>query len=186
MSAAAISVFDSSSDVGAFESDQTTQGFSAKAGAHLFHAPLWEDFTSAISEELDSSPAKLRATNEQPAQTSKLRSSAFEYSFVAEQEWEGCVTWFDGKEFHAHLLDLTNDGVEEEAVFDISEISSIHQDLLKEGALFRWSIGYLRQKGGTRSRLSSLVFRRLPAWSSLDLQRSKKEADDLLADLQWD
>ncbi|WP_131679668.1 hypothetical protein [Metapseudomonas furukawaii] len=186
MGATAALIFDSSAELNLPEHNQTARPFSAAANSPRIHASSYDYSALVDLNEPDNSLAKPQSPIEQPAQTRILHSFEFECSFVAEQEWEGCVTWFDDKQFHAHLLDLTNEGIEEEAVFDIGEISSIHHDLLKEGALFRWSIGYQRQKGGTRSKVSSLVFRRLPAWSARDIERSKKEADDLLADLQWD
>lgn len=186
MSAAAALTFDSSAESNLLEHNRTVPTIPPKPAPLHINVPNYEDSILVDSNESDSSLTKFHTATEQLAQTRRVQNSTFEYSFVAEQEWEGCVTWIDDKHFYAHLLDLTNEGTEEEAVFDIGEISSIHQDLLKEGALFRWSIGYLRQKGGTRSRLSSLVFRRLPAWSARDLERSKIEAGDLLANIQWD
>lgn len=117
--------------------------------------------------------------------TSRDKKEAIQSSFIAEQEWEGYVTRIDSDFFYAQLLDLTNQGIEEEAQFELSEVSPNHDELLKEGALFRWSIGYERLRGGTRRRSSSIIFRRLPAWSKRELEESKQEAEQLIADIQW-
>lgn len=122
---------------------------------------------------------------EQEVITSRDKKEAIQSSFIAEQEWEGYVTKIDSSYFYAQLLDLTTRGIEEEAKFELSEVSPNHSELLKEGALFRWSIGYERLRGGTRRRSSSIVFRRLPAWSKRELETSKKDAEQLIADIQW-
>lgn len=118
--------------------------------------------------------------------TVSQKGVALDNSFVAEQEWEGYVTSISGEDFSAHLLDLTNTGVEEEATFSIEEVSNIHRDLIKEGAIFRWSIGYERGKGGTKKRASSIVFRRLPAWTKRDIAKSLQEAEQYQKNITWE
>lgn len=118
--------------------------------------------------------------------TVSQKGIAVENSFVAEQEWEGYVTEIAGEEFSAHLLDLTSAGVEEEATFSIDDVSNIHRNLLKEGAIFRWSIGYERSKGGTKKRVSSIVFRRLPAWTKRDIAKSLEDAEQYQQNITWE
>lgn len=118
-------------------------------------------------------------------QTARNQADRIQSSFVAEQEWQGYVTSFDDQFFYARLLDLTTQGVEEDAQFEIEDISTNHRSLLKEGAIFRWSIGYERLMGGTKRRISSIVFRRLPAWTKKELEESLKEAESLIRDIQW-
>lgn len=118
--------------------------------------------------------------------TVSQKGVALDNSFVAEQEWEGYVTNISGDDFSAHLLDLTHNGIEEEAVFSIDEVSNIHRDLIKEGAVFRWSIGYERGKGGTKKRASSIVFRRLPAWTKRDIAKSLHEAEQYQKNITWE
>ena len=118
--------------------------------------------------------------------TASQKGLAVENSFVAEQEWEGYVTEISGEEFSAHLLDLTSDGVEEEATFSVDDVSNIHRSLLKEGAVFRWSIVYERSKGGTKKRVSSIVFRRLPAWSKRDIAKSLEDAEQYQQNITWE
>ncbi|MCQ4313484.1 hypothetical protein NAV33_16540 [Pseudomonas stutzeri] len=140
--------------------------------------------SSGASREID---ARLRYDSlfSDAVSTHQRRILNFESSFIAEQEWEGCVLSIYEGQITALLQDLSRPGLEEQAVFDVDEVSEIYRDLVKEGAIFRWSIGYQRQKGGTKSRLSSLVFRRMPAWNSKDLAKSQEEAEDILSGLQW-
>ena len=114
------------------------------------------------------------------------RASVVQTSFVAEQEWEGYVTQVMGDEFLAHLIDLSAADIEEEAVFSIEDVSSIHKELVKEGAIFRWSIGYERVRGGTKRKVSSIVFRRLPAWSKKDISKSLSEVESFQANIIWE
>lgn len=118
--------------------------------------------------------------------TLTMRTSPFQMSFVAEQEWEGFVTKVDDEEFTAHLVDLSKAGVEERVEFSLNEVSDIHKELVKEGAIFRWSIGYERVRGGTKRKVSSIVFRRLPAWSKRDLSKSVSEVESFQNNIIWE
>lgn len=103
------------------------------------------------------------------------------------QEWEGRVTSVADDHFTARLVDLTagNDYETEEGDFQLAEISESDRDLLRENAVFRWIIGY-RYHGGTKERFARIVFRRLPAWSALELRASERTARQLAQDLVWD
>jgi len=118
--------------------------------------------------------------------TQSERVSSVQTSFVAEQEWEGYVTQVTKEDFTAHLIDLSAPGIEEEACFSIDEVSNIHKELLKEGAIFRWSIGYERVRGGTKRKVSSIIFRRLPAWTKKDLSKSLSEAESFQKNIIWE
>jgi hypothetical protein len=101
-----------------------------------------------------------------------------EVSFPALQEWEGCVVEVSGLNFTARLIDITSNSkvVEEEADFPIEDVSESERDLLRPGAIFRWSIGYQRSRGGTRKRVSQVVFRRLPQWTESELRENAAKA----------
>jgi len=90
--------------------------------------------------------------------------------------------------FTARLLDITAEKrTEEEAAdFPVSDLSDDDLSLLKEGAIFRWVIGYQRTSSGQKIRASQVVFRRLPAWNKHNLHLSRSKANDLLAELIWD
>ena len=72
-----------------------------------------------------------------------------------------------------------NKQIVEEAVFDMEEISPSDYDLLEEGAIVYWNIGYLDRLGGRRQRISELFFRRMPIWSKKDIESVNKEAEVL-------
>lgn len=105
--------------------------------------------------------------------------------FAALQEWEGYVVEIGNDSFTARLRDVTAGGMheEEEAEFPLDDISESDRDLLKPGAIFRWAIGYLRTRGGTKRRISQIVFRRLPQWTARDLDDSLRDAKALVASL---
>ena len=92
------------------------------------------------------------------------------------QEWEGYVLESREEEFSARLLDLTADALasqpgrmpEEEASIPLSEISDYDLERLRPGSVFRWVIGYERSAGGTKRRISQIVFRDLPAMTEKD------------------
>lgn len=171
----------SSDEYSSYNSDATLNKNRANEVTLVFTPPLALD-DGDFANDTHSLPSYDFAHKEI---TSREKKEAIQSSFIAEQEWEGYVTRIDDDYFYAQLLDLTNHGVEEEAQFERSEVSPNHDALLKEGALFRWSIGYERLRGGTRRRSSSIVFRRLPAWSKREIETSKKEAEQLIADIQW-
>jgi RNase P/RNase MRP subunit p29 len=116
----------------------------------------------------------------------KPRSQVKEVTFTPLQEWEGYVIEVDGETFTARLLDLTNDSVqkEEEADFPVDELSEADQSLLQPGAIFRWSVGYRRTRGGTKERVSRIVLRRLPAWTERELRENRRKAKALAAALR--
>lgn len=107
-------------------------------------------------------------------------------SLVAIQEWEGYVTGIGTETFTARLLDLTaGDKTEKEEIeFLISDIREDDFELLKEGAVFRWSIGYL-VSGGSKQRTSHIVFRRLPKWSKKDLEKIEQESKEIALKIKW-
>lgn len=107
-----------------------------------------------------------------------------DYSFDMRGQWEGAVTEVGTDEFSVVLSDILNPGAEEyDAVFSLEEVADEDRDLLTEGAILYWTIGY-EQRRGQRRRISEVRFRRLPAWSRADLARVEKasrELDDLFA-----
>ncbi len=103
------------------------------------------------------------------------------------QEWEGRVTEICGDRFVARLIDLTAgcDSEGEEGDFPIAELSESHRELLRENAVFRWIIGY-RYNGGTKERFARVVFRRLPAWSAMELDAAAQSAQKQAKALVWE
>ncbi|HEX8947795.1 MAG TPA: hypothetical protein VF790_02465, partial [Dissulfurispiraceae bacterium] len=98
---------------------------------------------------------------------------------IALQKWEGVVTEIGKDVFNARLFDLTANNPEEIAEFSIDDVSEDDRELLKPGAIFYWSIGYLTTRTGQRMRMSFIKFRRLPAWTERDIKSAKKRAAEL-------
>ena len=115
-------------------------------------------------------------------------AAALRISFHPLQEWEGHVISVGVETFTARLTDLTNGATVagEVAEFPIDDLSDGDREMLAVGRVFRWAIGYQRGIGGTKSRLSRIVFRRLPQWTEKDLIKAEKEAASLSAQLRWE
>jgi hypothetical protein len=108
-------------------------------------------------------------------------------TFSPIQEWEGFVSEIGDEVFTGLLVDLTAKKTrpEEKMEFPISDLSEDDKSLLREGAIFRWSIGYQKQHG-TKKRVSQIVFRRLPAWTRSDFEASKIKVKNILENVVWD
>ncbi len=105
--------------------------------------------------------------------------------FRALQKWQGIVSEVTDETFTAQLLDLFDPSNEEVAEFELEEVSRGDLCLVRPGAVFYWSIGYLTEPSGSRSRTSVLVFRRLPAWSEKDIEQAKSRARELQNSFGW-
>jgi hypothetical protein len=104
-----------------------------------------------------------------------------EYRFALLQQWEGVVRELGPAEFTAVLRDLTNPAQpEEEVVLSFDDVTPDDQKLLAPGGIFYWSIGYRKERTGQVDRVSTIRFRRLPAWSRRDLQRLNDRAKALM------
>jgi len=99
-------------------------------------------------------------------------------TFSALQEWEGCVLQVNPGSFTASLVDLTAGATreEEEADFPLDDLLDSDRAAIRPGAVFRWAIGYRRAPGGSKERVSRIVFRRLPAWTERELVRNRQDA----------
>lgn len=102
-------------------------------------------------------------------------------TFHALQEWEGYVLDVGRDDFTARLVDLTNlaSKDEEEAVIPICEISNDDVKRLKRGSILRWVIGY-ENRGGTKRRVSQIVFRDLPVLSKKDWDEGVQWAEKVV------
>ncbi|MBP6806661.1 MAG: hypothetical protein KA125_00010 [Chromatiaceae bacterium] len=104
------------------------------------------------------------------------------------QEWEGYVTEVRQDGFTAQLVDLTADDrfPGEEADFAREDLSDTDLVLLREGAVFRWTIGYLKSPAGTKKRVSQIVFRRLPQWTKRDIAAADRNTDEFVSTIRWE
>lgn len=111
------------------------------------------------------------------------RPDAPKDAFHALQRWEGVVTTIDEETFVARLTDLTSESPDEEVELPLSDIPNDDEDLLGEGAVFYWAIGYRDEASGQRQRVSALRFRRLPVWSTSELRAAQERAVEVAATL---
>jgi hypothetical protein len=109
-------------------------------------------------------------------------------SFVAIQEWEGHVIDVADTTFLARLTDLNvgAERAEEEVQLLISDLSDDDRAMLAVGRVFRWAIGYQRSPGGSKRRVSQIVFRRLPQWTRKELDLALAEGRAIVREIQWD
>jgi hypothetical protein len=106
-------------------------------------------------------------------------------SFLLLQKWEGVVKKVGSDTFIAQLTDLSSQSEDEEAEIPIEEISLADKAMLAPGAVFYWCIGYRDTPGGQRIRASEIRFRRLPSWTLTELDKARKEAEELGDLLGW-
>lgn len=101
------------------------------------------------------------------------------------QRWIGHVIKIEGKKFFAHLDDITNSGTNEVGEFDTSEVSPGDLELLEKGAIFYWSIGDTIINGQLKKE-SLIRFKRSINLSTVEVDRIKDRADDLLKKISWE
>ncbi len=98
------------------------------------------------------------------------------------QMWEGRVLCIDTEknEFSAVISDKTNTAFPDEQItISVEEVSKNDLQLLKEGAVFYWSIGYADYPGRPRTRESRIRFRRLPKWTHRELKKAREKGAEL-------
>ena len=102
------------------------------------------------------------------------------HSFQVLQEWEGYISTVGKTHFTATLMDLTADDdiPNEEADFDLNDVKNEDQHFVKEGAVFRWVIGYYRSPYGSKRRSSEIVFRRMSQWTTQDINKANKKTEE--------
>ena len=113
-----------------------------------------------------------------PKKLSKPREARYTFSVL--QEWEGYVLSISEDTFTARLVDVTMGRSEEdeEADLPLDDLEDADRSRIRDGAIFRWTIGYQRGPGGTKYRSSCIVFRNLPGWTKKELEKNRREAAD--------
>ena len=105
-------------------------------------------------------------------------------NFISLQKWEGIVLKILADSFIARLIDLSEEGPDEEAEFPFEEVGE-DAELVKPGAIFYWNIGYLDTSKGQRIRSSMIRFRRLPVWQRAEIDDTKDRARQLSEHIGW-
>lgn len=138
--------------------------------------------------------ANLAAVSRNPAGSTAKRDDAGEVGTAAVAvpagrreptvlvaEWNGCVTSVDTDFFSAELTGITGEGVrgeQEDAEIPLSDVSDADRELLHPGNFFRLCVFY-ESRDGQPLRYTKVVFRRLPAYRSVDLQRAAERAAEI-------
>lgn len=104
---------------------------------------------------------------------------------IALQKWEGIVTDIQDDIFIARLFDKTNDNIEEEAEILINDLHDDDLKLLKPGAVFYLSLGYIIKSTGQKIRGPIIKFRRIPAWTNKELNAIKMRAKERRTFIEW-
>ncbi len=160
----------------------TNMGWSASV-----FQPYGTSFPSYLDYDVTSSFQEHRAPVDRPVVVLPNKAPPVSGKTTIVQEWEGVVTGIGEDTFAAELADLTNlqFSKTEAADLPIEDLADDDRKLLKEGAIFRWIIGY-RENPGNKERSSRIVFRRLPVWTEDDLTSSRNKAEELEGAIRWD
>jgi hypothetical protein len=92
--------------------------------------------------------------------------------FSVIQKWEGYVLEVMEDAFWARLHTLVGEAEDLDAEILLNAVDRDDLSLVEPGAVFYWSIGYRDDENAQRTQASSIRFRRLPAWSSVDQIRA--------------
>lgn len=151
-----------------------------------FHNPGEESQIDKIDERFENLSEQTINIGEFSSPIIKFPSISHSRShMVSLQKWQGYVLRVTDRSLHVRLVDLTKEGPDEEAEIPIAEISDGDKELIKPGAIFYWSIGYLDSYSGQRSRVSVIRFQRLPSWSKEEIDAAKREAERLHQIITW-
>lgn len=101
-----------------------------------------------------------------------MRRAAVGEFFSAMQKWVGYVTEVGKDTFRSRITTMVGEGHAQDAEIYTEEVDVDDRSLIKPGATFYWSIGYLDRPSG-RLRTSVLRFRRLPVWTDKEIEAAK-------------
>jgi hypothetical protein len=138
--------------------------------------------------------SKIEEVAEESISVGKFEPPIIEYSpveihvnrMISLQKWHGYVLSVLDNSIWVRLIDLTNNGPDEETEISLEEITEEDWDLIKPGAIFYWSIGYLDLYSGQRLRTSVIRFQRMPAWRDEEIRAAHKEAEELQNSINWE
>jgi len=96
------------------------------------------------------------------------------------QHWRGTVVQISEDSFEAELSDQTDPSrPRESATFQMDELSEGDETLVKIGSVFNWHIGYELTSSRQRKLVSTIIFRRLPAWTKREITDVKRRAAEI-------
>lgn len=103
-------------------------------------------------------------------------------------EWEGYIESIEENVFLVRMVNIRSKSQlpEDEATFQINELSDYQRQHLEVGAIVRWVIGMERLPSDQRRKVSELHFRRLPAHSNREYQTALTQAKEIINAITWD
>lgn len=106
-------------------------------------------------------------------------------------EWSGYVTGIQPEAlfFSASLKGVTGNGVkgeEDDAVIPVSDVSDWDRELLQLGSFFRLCVMHEITRSGQPRRYTQVIFRRLPAYRQVDLDKAQERGLELARRLRVD
>lgn len=160
--------------------------FAKESENHLFS----KGFIQHIEKEVEQENIENKSVNELLNNTWKSpvkKTFVFQprSEFITWQKWEGVVMEILSETYIARIYDLDGDRDEEEVELYKSELSNDDSELLKEGAIFYWSIGYEESPSKQRRKSSVIKFRRMPAWRRKDISKFQENAQKLTHAIGW-
>lgn len=151
-----------------------------------FRNPEEDSHLDTIEERLDKLSEQTVNIGDFSSPIIKFPSISYRRShMVSLQKWQGYVIRVSDTSLFVRLVNLTQKAPDEEAEIPIEEISEDDKVLIKPGAIFYWSIGYLDSYSGQRSRLSVVRFQRVPEWSKTEIDAAHREAERLQQTIIW-
>ena len=97
------------------------------------------------------------------------------------KNWEGIVTSVEDASFFAAMRETESeiDRAVDEFEIDIDNVDDSDRELVSEGAVFYLTVLTRHPKGEGLQKTTRIVFRRMPRWSSRDIERAEFAATDL-------
>jgi len=96
--------------------------------------------------------------------------------FVLLKQWVGQIDEVTPDSIWATLHDDSERGHDEIVEIPLSQIPIADRQLLRDGATFYWSIGYVRNAAGTETRVSDIRMKRNPLWTQHHLDSIKRRS----------
>ncbi len=168
--------------MGIDESSTDLGSYSKEVLRDQFELELFQKVTKSSPESTTSLSAIQKGNT-----VVRLPERSHQATQTALQEWEGYVVRVEEGTFISRIQDLTNeDQIENEEIeFLTEDLSEDDLKLLKPGAVFRWTIGYLKS-GGSKKRFSHIIFRRFPILTKSTVAIADKKAKELASRIVWE
>ena len=117
----------------------------------------------------------------------KIENKVAPDRFVALQTWQCIVIKVYKDTFLARVVNLYDENIEDEEVEFFSEdLYDDDLELLEPGAIFYWTVGHLIKRSGQKIRGHVIKFKRMPKWTSEELEDAKMQAKKIKETLRFE